>query len=112
MDHAAQMKDQRHPQAVNSFNRRMTKLGNGAGSRFGRQPRECGFFGKLSVPRAARPPSTLVQRIRRRGSQWVLLSTVMNGDGGADASHKRRLENRLMVRRHDPYGSWSAWPES
>jgi len=36
----------------------------------------------------------------------------MNANGGADAGHKRRLENRLMVRRRDPYGSRPAWPES
>jgi hypothetical protein len=28
--------------------------------------------------------------------------TIMNANGGADAGHKRRPENRLMVRRRDP----------
>jgi hypothetical protein len=36
----------------------------------------------------------------------------MNADSGADAGHKRRLKNRLMVRRRDPYGLRLAWPES
>ena len=34
----------------------------------------------------------------------------MNAYGGADAGHKRRLENRLMVRRRDPYGSRQRGP--
>ena len=34
----------------------------------------------------------------------------MNANGGADAGHKRRLENRLMVRRRDPYGSRQRGP--
>jgi len=36
----------------------------------------------------------------------------MNANSGADAGHKRRLENRLMVRRRNPYGLRPAWPES
>ena len=35
------------------------------------------------------------------GSQRVPLLTGMNANGGADAGHKRRLENRLMVRRRE-----------
>jgi CRP-like cAMP-binding protein len=34
----------------------------------------------------------------------------MNANGGADAGHKRRLENRLMVRRRER--SRPAWPGS
>src|SRR5262245_41993892 len=34
----------------------------------------------------------------------------MNANSGADAGHKRRLENRLMVRRRDPYGSRQRGP--
>jgi hypothetical protein len=37
---------------------------------------------------------------------------VMNANGGADASHKRRLENRLMMRRRDPQGSRQRGPRS
>ena len=38
------------------------------------------------------------------GSQRVPLLMVMNASSGTDASHKRRLEYRLMVRRRDPQG--------
>src|SRR5262249_24606767 len=46
------------------------------------------------------------RRIAAGGTQSLVpRAAVMNANGGADAGHKRRLENRLMVRRRDPYRS-------
>ena len=53
-------------------------------------------------PQGGTPAPTLSRRFRSSGSQRVPLLAVMNASGGADAGHKRRLENRLMVRRRDP----------
>jgi len=36
----------------------------------------------------------------------------MRRSSGADAGHKRRLENRLMMRRHDPVRVATAWSKS
>src|SRR5262249_1759874 len=74
--------------------------------------RRVGAGGKVVGPEGGTPAPTLSRRFRGSGSQRVPLSTVMNANGEADAGHKRRLENRLMVRRRDPYGSRPAGPES
>ena len=49
-------------------------------------------------------------KVQMPGCQRVPLWAGMNANGGADAGHKRRLENRLMVRRREQ--SRPAWPGS
>ena len=71
-------------------------------------PKECGCW-PVAVPRAAHPPRLCAEG-SDAGSQRVPLLTGMNANGGADAGHKRRLENRLMVRRRER--SRPAWPGS
>src|SRR5262245_47558038 len=90
---------------LNNFNRPMTRLFYKARPPFGRLPKDCGWWHPVVGPEGGTPAPTLSRRFRGSGSQRVLLSTVMNANGGADAGHKRRLENRLMVRRRGPYRS-------
>src|SRR5262249_10157727 len=90
---------------LNNFNRPMTRLFYKPPPPFGPQRKDCGWGPPVVGPEGGTPAPTLSRRFRGSGSQRVLLSTVMNANGGADAGHKRRLENRLMVRRRDPYGS-------
>ena len=90
---------------LNNFNRSTTRLFYKARPPFGRLPKDCGWWHPVVGPEGGTPAPTLSRRFRGSGSQRVPLSTVMNANGGADAGHKRRLENRLMVRRRDPYGS-------
>ena len=93
---------------LNNFIRPMTRLFYSAHPPFGRLPKECGCW-PVAVPRAAHPPR-LAPKVQMSGSQRVPLLTGMNANGGADAGHKRRLENRLMVRRRER--SRPAWPGS
>ena len=93
---------------LNNFIRPMTRLFYSAHPPFGRLPKECGCW-PVAVPRAAHPPR-LAPKVQMSGSQRVPLLTGMNANGGADAGHKRRLENRLMVRRRER--SHPAWPGS
>ena len=93
---------------LNNFFRPMTQLFYRAHPPFGRLPKECGCW-PVAVPRAAHPPR-LAPKVQMSGSQRVPLLTGMNANGGADAGHKRRLENRLMVRRRER--SHPAWPGS
>ncbi|MGB9318386.1 MAG: hypothetical protein WCB62_25705, partial [Pseudolabrys sp.] len=44
-------------------------------------------------------------KVSGSGSQLVLLFTIMNGNGGADAVINGGLNTVLMVRRRDPRGS-------
>ena len=71
-------------------------------------PKECGCW-PVAVPRAHTRPD-FAPKVQMSGSQRVPLLTGMNANGGADAGHKRRLENRLMVRRRER--SRQAWPGS
>jgi hypothetical protein len=93
---------------LNNFFQPMTRLFYRAHPPFGRLPKECGCW-PVAVPRAAHPPR-LAPKVQMSGSQRVPLLTGMNANGGADAGHKRRLENRLMVRRRER--SHPAWPGS
>ena len=93
---------------LNNFFQPMTRLFYWAHPPFGRLPKECGCW-PVAVPRAAHPPR-LAPKVQMSGSQRVPLLTGMNANGGADAGHKRRLENRLMVRRRER--SHPAWPGS
>ena len=61
-------------------------------------------------PQGGTPAPTLRRRFRCSGCQRVPPWAGMNANGGADAGHKRRLENRLMVRRREQ--SRPAWPGS
>jgi hypothetical protein len=93
---------------LNNFIRPMTRLFCRAHSPFGRLPKECGCW-PVAVPRAAHPPRLCAEG-SVSGSQRVPPWAGMNANGGADAGHKRRLENRLMVRRRER--SRPAWPGS
>src|SRR5262245_51897726 len=95
---------------LNNFNRSTTRLFYKARPPFGRPPKDCGWWHPVVGPQGGTPVPTLSRRFRGSGSQRVPLSTVMDANGGADAGHKRRLENRLMVRRRDPHGSRQRGP--
>ena len=93
---------------LNNFIRPMTRLFYRAHPPFGRHRRNAAVGQSRSLGRHTRPD--FAPKVQMSGSQRVPLLTGMNANGGADAGHKRRLENRLMVRRRER--SRQAWPGS
>ena len=84
---------------LNNFIRPMTRLFYRAHPPFGRHRRNAAVGQSRSLGRHTRPD--FAPKVQMSGSQRVPLLTGMNANGGADAGHKRRLENRLMVRRRE-----------
>ena len=93
---------------LNNFIRPIIRLFYGTHPPFGRHRRNAAVGQSRSLGRHTRPD--FAPKVQMSGSQRVPLLTGMNANGGADAGHKRRLENRLMVRRHER--SRQAWPGS
>ena len=65
--------------------------------------------GGQPVPKVGLLAPTLSRRFKVSGSQRVLL---LDAVAGADAGHKRRPENRLMMRGRDPVRVAPAWSKS
>ena len=77
----------------------MTQLFYRANPPFGRHRRNAAVGQSPSLGRHTRPD--FAPKVQISGSQRVPLLMGMNANGGADAGHKRRPENRLMVRRRE-----------
>jgi len=84
---------------LNNFIRPMTRLFYGTHPPFGRHRRNAAVGQSRSLGRHTRPD--FAPKVQISGSQRVPLLMGMNANGGADAGHKRRPENRLMVRRRE-----------
>ena len=84
-----------------------TRLFCRARARF--RPHRRTVAGGQPVPKVGLLAPTLSRRFKVSGSQRVLL---LDAVAGADAGHKRRPENRLMMRRRDPVKVAPAWSKS